>query len=39
MCGVIIRTIITGGQIAGRNSILVKSLLRENNFRVSDMPL
>ena len=35
----VIRTSITGGLIDGRNGILVESLLRESNFRVSVMPL
>ena len=40
MCGVTtIRILITRGLIAGRNGILVESLLRESNFRVSVMPL
>ena len=39
MCGVTIRTLITGGLKSGINIILVESLLRECNFRVSVMPL
>ena len=39
VCGTTIHPLITGGLIAGRNGILVESLLRENNFRVSIMLL
>ena len=38
-CGITIRPPITGGLIAGRNGILVESLLQVTNFRVSIMPL
>ena len=39
MCGMAIHPLITGGLIAGRYGILVESLLRESNFRVSSMLL
>ena len=39
VCGITIRILITEGLIAGRNGILVESLLRESSFRVSTMPL
>ena len=39
MCGLTIHPLITGGMITGRNRILVESLLKENNLRVSIMPL
>ena len=38
-CGGTIRPSIAGGLIAGRNGILVESLLQVTNFRVSIMPL
>ena len=39
VCGVTIRSLIIGGLIAGRNGILVESLLQESNFKVSVMLL
>ena len=38
-CGGTIRPPIAGGLIAGRNGILVESLLQVTNFRVSIIPL
>ena len=38
-CGITIRPLITGGLIAGRNGILVESLLQVTNVSVSTTPL